>query len=181
MPNGVQLSPSAWPADQYCPVLYTAACAPYVAQAVVTTTDVEAWKAAAQAAAARIMAKLNALLLCCMEELHKQLAAELATKQAAASAKQQAAYEAGRRLPLPWNTPAAFSATQEQQELQQLLNRWAGCCGRVLHPLQNQCLCYLDLLVACAGTCQKPSQKTMLPGCFRPDNTSTYFVGTWLA
>jgi hypothetical protein len=69
------------------------------------------------------MAKLNARLLCCMEDLHQQLAAELAVKQAAASAKQQAAYEAGRRPPLPWNTPAALSASQEQQELQHLLNR----------------------------------------------------------
>lgn len=107
------------------PVL-AAACAPCVVQAVVTATDVEAWKAAAQSTVAKIMAKLNARLLCCMEGLHKQLAAELAKKQASASAKQQAAYEAGRRPPLPWNTPAAFSVSQEQQELQQQLNRWAS-------------------------------------------------------
>jgi hypothetical protein len=97
--------------------------APFVVQAVVTTTDVDAWKAAAQATVAKTMAKLSARLLGCMEDLQKQLAAELAAKQAVASAKHQAAYEAGRRPPLPWNTPAAFSVSQVQHELQQLLNR----------------------------------------------------------
>lgn len=67
-------------------------------QVALTLADLEAWKASSQAVVAKTMASLHARIVACMAKLSQQLAAELATRQAAAVEEKQVRRRVDRLL-----------------------------------------------------------------------------------